>query len=92
VKSAIAEVLLMLTLCLIAVAFYRGWFTLSSETSDARPNKVDVNLTVDRDKVNEDAQSVKEKATKLTGEATEEAKELEKQVTGRSQIGSSTSQ
>jgi hypothetical protein len=51
-----------------------------------------VNLTVDRDKVNKDAQSVKETTTTLTGEVTEEAKKLEKQVTGRSRIGGSSSE
>jgi hypothetical protein len=90
-KSAFWKLVLILTLCLIAVGFYRGWFALSSKTSDAPTNKVDVNLTVDRDKVNKDAQSVKEKTTTLTGEVTEEAKKLEKQVTSRSRTGSSSS-
>ena len=91
-KSTFWKSVLILTLCLIAVGFYRGWFALSSKTSDAPTNKVDVNLTVDRDKVNMDAQSVKQKATTLTGEVTEEAKKLEKQVTGRSRTGSSSSE
>jgi hypothetical protein len=91
VKSAFWELLLIVTLCVIAVGFYRGWFTVSGESSSAPTNKIEVNLTVDRDKVNEDAQSVKEKTTEPTGEATEEAETIEKQITSRFRNGSSSS-
>jgi hypothetical protein len=79
VKSALWKLLLILTLCVIGFAFYRGWFTLSSHRREAQDNKVDVTLTVDPDKVKEDATKVKEKTTEFTGKATDEAKELEKQ-------------
>jgi hypothetical protein len=38
--------------------------------------EIRINLTLDRDKVSEDAETVKEKAEELTGKATEAAKGL----------------
>ena len=57
---------LVLIICLAAVGFYRGWFTLSSKP-EAGSNKVDVNLTMDRDKFEQDAEKVKEKTTEFVG-------------------------
>ena len=56
-------VVLVLALCVVGLGFYRGWFVLSSQ--EAGGNKVDINLTVDRDKVTQDAESVKEKTSEL---------------------------
>jgi len=74
-KRSIIMVLLLLLVCVVAVGFYRGWFTLSSRNLDAGSNKVNINLTVDRDKMQEDAESVKNRATELTGKVTEQAPE-----------------
>ena len=66
-------VVIVLALLVIGVGFYRGWFALSSPSADQGSNKVNVNLTVDRDKMQEDAQAVQNKTAELTGTATEEA-------------------
>ena len=58
-------VVLVLMLCVVGLGFYRGWFTLSSHSDEAGSNKVDINLTVDRDKVIQDAESVKKKTNEL---------------------------
>jgi cell division protein FtsX len=63
-------VLIVLVLLVVAVGFYRGWFALSSSGADKGSNKVNVNLTVDRDKMQEDAEMVKKKATELTDNVT----------------------
>jgi hypothetical protein len=68
------SVLFVLLVGVVALGFYRGWFALSSSRPDAGNNKVNVNLTVDRGKMQEDAEAVKNKATQLTGNVTEEAK------------------
>ena len=68
--------LIVVVICVVAVGFYRSWFTLSSPSSDTESHKVNVNLTVDPDKVKADAETVKEKAAELTGQATERANEL----------------
>jgi hypothetical protein len=65
------SILLLLLICVIAVGFYRGWFTLSSPSPDTGSNKVNVNLTVDQGKMQEDAQAVKKEAAELVGRATE---------------------
>jgi hypothetical protein len=66
-------VLIVVAILVIGVGFYRGWFALSSPDSDKGSNKVNVNLTMDRDKMNADAKTVKAKAAELTGRATEGA-------------------
>jgi hypothetical protein len=66
-------VLIVVAILVLGVGFYRGWFALSSPDSDKGSNKVNVNLTMDRDKMNADAEIVKEKAAELTGRVTEEA-------------------
>ena len=63
-------VLFVLVLLVIGVGFYRGWFTVSKSDPDAGNNKVNVNLTVDGDKMQEDAEAVKKKAAELTENVT----------------------
>jgi hypothetical protein len=54
---------------MVAFGFYRGWFAFSSHDTDDGTNKVNVNLTVDRDKMQEGARGVKQKTTELTDKA-----------------------
>jgi hypothetical protein len=72
-KRTTITVLLVLLVGVVAVGFYRGWFTLSSRP-DAGSKKVDVSLTLDRDKMQEDASAVQKKTTELVGKVTEQAK------------------
>ena len=74
-KKNLFAVLVVIVLVVIGVGFYRGWFALSSSTADQGSNKVNVNLTVDRDKMQEDAQAVQNKTAELTGKATAGANE-----------------
>ena len=64
-KRSITFVLMFLV-CVAALGFYRGWFTLSSKPEEGS-NKVDVNLTMDRGKMEQDAETVKEKTTEFVG-------------------------
>ena len=63
-------VVAVVALLVIGVGFYRGWFAVSSSEGDKSSNKVNVNLTVDGDKIEEDAEAVKNKTTELTGKIT----------------------
>ena len=63
--------LMVLAIIVIGLGFYRGWFTMSGGREPVS-HKVDVNLTVDTDKVKADAETVKDKATELTGQTTKE--------------------
>ncbi len=64
------SLLIVLIVSVVSVGFYRGWFTVTG-TREAVSHKVDVNLTVDTDKVKADADTVKHKATELTGKTAE---------------------
>ena len=68
-KRFIAVVVLVVLL-LIGVGFYRGWFAVSSSAPDSASKKVNVNLTVDGTKIEEDAEAVQNKTAELTGKIT----------------------
>jgi hypothetical protein len=82
-NRSIIAVLLVLLVGVVAVGFYRGWFTLSSQSQGAGSNKVNISLTVDPDKVKADAETVQNKATQLPGKVTQHANELGHQATDR---------
>ena len=69
-KKSFLIVPLVLLAIVVAFGFYRGWFAFSSPSSPEGSNEVNVNLTVDQGQVEEDAQSVKDKAVELTRQAT----------------------
>ncbi len=61
----VCSVLIILAIIVVCLGFYRGWFVVSTG-HEGPSNKVDVNLTLDPDKVKEDAGKVKEKVHELT--------------------------
>ena len=71
--------LILLAVIVVGLGFYRGWFTVSG-SREAVSHKVDVNLTVDTDKVKADAETVKDKAKELTGKTTNDASDFGKQA------------
>jgi uncharacterized protein YxeA len=79
----ILVIFVVLVLCVVGVGFYRSWFTVTSPSSDTETNKVNVSVTVDPDKVKEDAEMVKDKAVELTGQATEGADETGDQASDK---------
>ena len=68
-------VVVVVALLVIGVGFYRGWFSVSSTGVEKPASKVNVNLTVDRDKIEEDAEAVQKKTAELTSKITEQAPE-----------------
>ena len=70
-KMTLMKVLVVLVLCTAVVGVYRGWFSLSSRGRNPASNKVSVSLTVDPEKMKDDAEKVKEKTTELTGKVTD---------------------
>ena len=79
------KMLLVVLICVAGIGFYRGWFSVSSHSPDAEHHKVDLSLTVDGDKVKADAETVKEKAVELAGEAKQEASTLGDQAKDKSE-------
>ena len=70
--------LFVLLVLFAAIGFYQGWFSMSSSNNNSEDRKVDVNLTVDGDKMQADAEAVKEKVEELTGKAKDAAGKLKK--------------
>lgn len=58
------KMLFVLLLVAVVVGFYRGWFAFSSHGRD-ESNKSTVSLTVDSDKMKEDARKAKDNTTEL---------------------------
>ena len=59
--TRILGVMVLIAGVFIAVGLYRGWFSAEATTTD---HKTKINLSVDRDKLNQDVKSV-EKSTGL---------------------------
>ena len=74
-KNRLFPVLIVLVLLVIGFGFYRGWFAMSSSNADKGSNKVNVNLTMDGNKMQEDAATVQNKTAELTGGAKKEINE-----------------
>jgi hypothetical protein len=53
-------VLVIIAALIAGVGYYRGWFTVGSESADG---KTHINMTVDKDKVKSDVNAVQQKAT-----------------------------
>ena len=68
----LATVLIVVALLVVGLGFYRGWFALSRPAADAGSNKININLATDPDKMEQDAQTVRDEAIELTGGATDD--------------------
>jgi hypothetical protein len=63
----------MLTVCVAVIGFFRGWYSFSKPRTNEEQGTVEIKLTVDKDKVKEDAEALQEKASEFTGENTKGA-------------------
>ena len=70
----LGAVLAVVAILVVGLGFYRGWFAFSSPAPDVGSNTVNVNLATDPDKMKQDAEMVKDKATELTGGVTDDVK------------------
>lgn len=61
------RVLLIVVVIFLLIGFSRGWFFITSN-QEAAPDRMNVNLTIDADKMKSDANRVGEAASDLTGE------------------------
>lgn len=68
--------LIAVVICVVGIGFYRSWFAESRQSPAAESHQVNIDVTVDPDKVKADVETVKDKAAELTGQATEAAHEL----------------
>jgi len=66
------RVLLLLLIILVVAGFVRGWIIWSGPQRSPETNKVDVHLTVDPDKMKDDARRLEEEAEELKDRASEQ--------------------
>jgi hypothetical protein len=64
---------LVIVIAFIAIGYYRDWFTFAANSDD---QKVNLHVTVDKEKVKEDEERAKEKLHDLGGKIKEEAGKL----------------
>ena len=57
----VLKLLVVSAICFVGIGFYLGWFSLSKPSTDAEGNKVNVNVSVDKDKMKSDVKNAKEK-------------------------------
>ena len=72
--------LVVVVLLLVGIAglgFYRGWFRLSTNSTDQKPSAT---ITVDKDKIHADEKMAKEKVQGLGQKAREETGDLTEKV------------
>ena len=62
-----------LVLCLALIGFFRGWFSVSSVSKDAASNKVNFSVSVDTNKVEADAEEMKDTIEEDVAEMEEES-------------------
>ncbi len=58
---SLIRLLVVLLICLIGIGFYRGWFSLSAGNADPEGKKVNVNMSVDKEKMRSDVKETNEK-------------------------------
>ena len=64
------RLILLVLVIAICVGFYQGWVTLSSHNPDGGNHKLNVDLTVDQDKIRQDANAVQQETNELIRKAT----------------------
>ena len=64
---SLIKLAIVLLICFVAIGFYRGWFSFSRSSPDAQGDKVNVNMSVDKDKMKSDVKKAKEMVKEEVG-------------------------
>jgi hypothetical protein len=59
--------IIVIAILLISVGLYRRWFVVSGTSGETGDQKMNVNVSVDKEKMHEDVEAVKNEASKVTG-------------------------
>ena len=70
----LGTLLILISILVVGLGFYRGWFALSRPAADAGGSTVNITFATDTDKIKQDAKLVTDKATELTGGVTDDVK------------------
>ena len=58
----------LLLICLAGIGLYRGWFSFTNTSNDKDNKKVNISVSVDENKIEADAEEVKEEYEKVAQE------------------------
>jgi hypothetical protein len=61
IMRLLIKLAIVLLICLIGIGFYRGWFSISSSNPDTQGEKVNINMSVDKNKMKSDLKKAEEK-------------------------------
>ena len=70
----LSAVLIAMTILVVGLGFYRGWFAFSRSAPDTGSNKVSITLDANPDKMKQDAKIVTARAEQPTGGVRNDAK------------------
>lgn len=60
--------LVILALIVAAVGYFRGWYGIST---DDRPGQTNIEMTIDKDKIKQDAEAARQKAREFASDSGE---------------------
>ena len=63
-----------LLICILAIGFYMGWFSFNQMPSDPQSNKVNINVSVDKNKVCNDLEKAEQNLSQRIQEANNQSK------------------
>jgi hypothetical protein len=69
------RLLFVVLICVAGIGLYRGWFTVSKGNNEKDPNNVNINLSVDKNKMESDVETAKQR---ISQKVAEEIKNFEK--------------
>ena len=72
--KSLRVVLIIASILVVGLGFYRGWFALSRPASETGSGTVNINLATDTVKMKQDVHAIKDKATELTGGVKDDVK------------------
>jgi hypothetical protein len=70
--------LIVLVIILVVAGFIRGWFALSAPHREVNTGRVDVNLSVDPERMKADAEQVKDKVVEIEGRLKDELRDTQR--------------
>jgi hypothetical protein len=74
-EETMKRALIVLVIIVVVAGFIRGWFAPSAPHREENTGRVDVNVSVDPQRMKEDAEQVKDKAVEIEGRIKDELRD-----------------
>ena len=76
--------LVILAMIVAAVGYYRGWYDIST---DDRPGETNIEMTIDKDKIKQDAEAARQKASEFAADQNDQDRSIGRARSGGRRIG-----